>query len=241
MSAAAGAGGVAVVIPAYDAARYLAEALESALAQRPAPAEVVVVDDGSGDATAEVARAFEARGVRLLRQENRGPAVARNAGVTATTAPLLAFLDADDVWPERSLAARLEAFAADPSLDGVAGHVECFPSPDADPEALARLAAPELRGPTWLAGAVLVRRAAFERVGPFDASLRVAGEFIDWMGRARALGLSLGRIDALVLRRRVHPSSMTVRAGGALAQGYLAAAKAALARRRARGPGSPTG
>ncbi len=93
--------GYAVVIPAYNRERVLAETLERVLAQTLPPAEVVVVDDGSTDGTAGVAARFAPR-VRCVRRENGGPGSARNTGVAHTTAPWIAFCDSDDLWlPEK--------------------------------------------------------------------------------------------------------------------------------------------
>ncbi len=90
---------ISVVIPAYNAGAHLAEALDSVAAQRRPAAETVVVDDGSSDDSASIARRY---GVRVITQPNRGVAQARNAGITAATMPWIAFLDADDRWhPER--------------------------------------------------------------------------------------------------------------------------------------------
>lgn len=92
---------VSVVIPVYNGERFLAAAVESALQQTYGHMEVVVVDDGSSDATPEVLASFGSR-LRAIRQENRGVAAARNRGMAAATGELVAFLDADDVWlPEK--------------------------------------------------------------------------------------------------------------------------------------------
>lgn len=223
---------VAAVVPAFNAARYLAETLDSLLAQSPAPAEIVVVDDGSDDGTGAIARAYADRGVRLVRQANAGSAAAKNAGAAETTAPLLTFVDADDICPERSIAARVAVLTNDPALDGVAGRVECFPSPEIDPRALASLVIPQGPQRMWLSGALLLRRAAWEKVGLFNTSLGLTGEFIDWIARARALGLAMGEIDDVALRRRVHPASLTVRARREVQIAYLATARTVLARLR---------
>ena len=98
--------GVAVVIPAYNADRYLGDALRSLAAQELRPDEVVVVDDGSTDGTAALA---EQHGAKLLRQDRRGPGAARNRGVAATNAPFVAFLDADDWFAPGKLAAQVAA------------------------------------------------------------------------------------------------------------------------------------
>jgi glycosyltransferase involved in cell wall biosynthesis len=229
---------IAALVPAFDAERFLAEALESVLAQTHAAAEILVIDDGSRDGTAAVAARFAGRGVRLIAQENRGPAAARNRCVAGTRAPLLAFLDADDLWPRDHLARLRALLAADPGLDGAVGEVECFASPGLAEADRARLAVPAGPQPGWLPGALLLRRGAWERVGPFDAALRGGGEFVEWVARARARGAVFGRLEAVALLRRVHPASMTVRAREALGRSYLEVARAALARSRG-DPGPP--
>lgn len=225
---------VATVIPAFDAEPFLAEAIESVLGQTSPAAEVLIVDDGSHDRTAGIATQYEDRGVRLFRQQNRGAGAARNRGVALTSSPVLAFLDADDLWPRDRLERLLAVLSADHALDGVIGDVECFPSPDMAEADRARLAVPAGTQPGWLPGALLLRRSAWERVAPFDESLANGGEFIDWVSRARAAGVTLRRLEAIVLRRRVHPASMTVRAREALGRSYLEVARAVLARTRAR-------
>src|SRR4051794_8654152 len=96
--------GVAVIIPTFNYARFVGRAVQSVLDQTFPPAEVIVVDDGSTDATAGVLESFGSR-ITVLRQQNRGVAAARNLGVRHSTAPLLAFLDADDLWLPRKLEA----------------------------------------------------------------------------------------------------------------------------------------
>lgn len=88
---------VSLVIPAYNAERFISKTLESALRQELPAREIIVVDDGSTDATAPLVEAFAPRGVRLIRQSNAGPGAARNAGITAATSSHVMFLDADDL------------------------------------------------------------------------------------------------------------------------------------------------
>src|SRR5207249_11176371 len=88
---------VSVVIATYNCRRYVGEAVESALAQSYQPIEVIVVDDGSTDGTAEELRPFKDR-IRYLVQANQGPAAARNHGIRAARGEYVAFLDADDLW-----------------------------------------------------------------------------------------------------------------------------------------------
>jgi glycosyltransferase involved in cell wall biosynthesis len=100
---------VSVVIPAYNAAGYLAAALQSVAEQTSPPGEAIVVDDGSTDATAEIARSF---GASVLSVTNAGPSAARNAGTKAASGDYIAFLDADDVWLPEKLAAQLAELSA---------------------------------------------------------------------------------------------------------------------------------
>lgn len=100
--------GVAVVIPAYNAAPWIGDALRSLAAQTLRPDEVAVIDDGSSDDTAKIAAQF---GAKVFRQDRRGPGAARNRGIEETTAPLVAFLDADDWFAEGKLKAQVAALA----------------------------------------------------------------------------------------------------------------------------------
>jgi len=111
---------VSIVIPVYNGERTIARAIEGALAQRfEGEYEVIVVDDGSTDATPEILESYDDR-IRLLTQENRGPAAARNAGAALARGEYLAFLDADDTFMSNKLAATV------PVLDQIAAAVLVF-------------------------------------------------------------------------------------------------------------------
>ncbi len=226
---------VSVLIPAFNAERYLAEAIESALAQTWAPVELIVVDDGSSDATAEVARGFGDR-VRYERQRNAGIGAARNRCLDLARGDQLAFLDADDVWERDKLARQLAALGSGserPEL--VFGHVRQFVSPELPPEERARLVCPPDPQPGYLPGAMLASGPAVERVGRFRTDLHV-GEFVDWMARARDLGLRELMLDATVLRRRLHDANQSVRHRERVGD-FAHVLKASLDRRRAEAPG----
>jgi len=124
------AASISVVIPAWNAATSIAQALASAIGQDPAPAEIIVVDDGSDDATAEVAEAFHAS-VRVIRQPNGGSAAARRTGTAAACGDFVAYLDADDWWLPGWLAAARQAIASDDVHMLVADLVRGKPGQDA--------------------------------------------------------------------------------------------------------------
>jgi glycosyltransferase involved in cell wall biosynthesis len=209
-----------VLMCVRDGERHVGEAIASALAQTVSPREVIVVDDGSTDGTAEVVRSFD--GVRLITQPALGVGPARNAALHASSGEFLGYLDADDIWEQNKLEVQLAAFARDPALDLVFGHMRRFV--DGAPENLGEPV------PAVVGASLLFRRSAAERVGPFPIDLRV-GEFLDWIMRARDLGLREALLPDVVLRRREHSANTTRREQAAFGD-YARVLKAALDRRR---------
>lgn len=221
---------ISVLIPCYNASEYIEAALESVFFQGVDLHEVVVVDDGSTDRSADRARAFGDR-VRVHRQANAGISKARNAALALATGDTIAFLDADDVWPDGSLRARLEALLTDDSIEYAYGGVEQFISPDLGAtEAGVHATAKLDPRPARLAGAMLVRRRAFARVGWFSPTLRV-GETVDWVARADELGVRGCCLSQIVLRRRLHATNTGLVQRESRTD-YLTLAREALARRR---------
>jgi glycosyltransferase involved in cell wall biosynthesis len=106
---------VSAVIPAYNSGKYLARALDSVLAQTCPPDEIIVVDDGSTDDTAAVARSCGDR-IRFIPQPNAGASAARNTGIQASTSEWIAFLDADDEWLPDKLQTQLDHLRRYPDL-----------------------------------------------------------------------------------------------------------------------------
>ena len=212
-----------VVVPAFNAARYLDEALVSVLSQDHAANRIIVIDDGSTDGTADVAAKFGAP-VEITRRDNGGAGAARNTGIVRSTAAFVAFLDADDRWIARKLTLQIAALNADPAIDLALCLVRAFASPEL-PEA--ERAALETRHPGpfegWFPGAMLIRRASFDRVGPFAEDLGVA-EAVDWFNRARRAGLKHITVSEVLLERRLHRHN-TTRLRAADRRDYLLAAK----------------
>lgn len=200
---------VSVVIPAFNAEQYIVEALRSILAQSIVPNEIIVVDDGSTDATAECVRDF-GHHVTLLQQENRGNFPALNRGIESAQGEWLAFLDADDVWSPQRLEKQFAAFQNNPDLNCVYGHLLNFYSPETDAEFRARVVCP----PQPLEGlwhhTLLMRRADFLRVGCFRTDWQV-GNFIEWFARAARLGIKHTVLPDVLLYRRLHPNNTGVR------------------------------
>ena len=146
----------------------------------------------------------------------------------------MAFLDGDDVWTRDKLALQAAAFRASPPPDAVFGHVQQWLSPDLDPEAAARLWAPDHPVPGRIATTLLITPAALQRVGGFTTEPGII-EFLDWYARAQEAGLRMPMLPNLVAWRRLHGQNHSMR-DNADRLAYTRVIKAALDRRRAKPP-----
>lgn len=200
------AGLVSVVIPVHNCQDYIAEAIRSVLAQTYSHSEILIVDDGSTDRSAEIIKSF-ASDVQYIYQEQSGAATARNHGVDSAKGEWIAFLDADDMWESNKLESQLIAFSERRSLDIVFGHVQQFYSPEL-PEAIRRtISIPAHPTPGYHVGTLLMKTSAYRRVGPFLPHLKM-GEFAEWYSRATAAGLSSEMLPGILMKRRIHANNM---------------------------------
>jgi glycosyltransferase involved in cell wall biosynthesis len=213
---------VDVVIPAYNAAAFIEDALASVVAQGDCVASIIVVDDGSRDATVATVEAFGRRHPGLvlacLRQANAGPSAARNRGLAQVRAEFVAMLDADDVWEPHKLRRQLEAFDR-PRFERL-GVVYCGfgllseagePMENRgfrlDPTVRGDVAERLLEG-NLIAGsasAVLIRRECLERVGTFDERLVCAEDWDLWLRIAEHYSFDCVEEDLVWVRQ--HPSN----------------------------------
>ena len=183
------------------------------------------MDDGSSDQSAAIAERCGAP-VSVVRQANAGIGAARNRGIELVKAELVSFLDADDLLTPASLACRVQVLARQPEVDMVFGQVRRFyETVDGTPVALNE---PQ---PGHFPVAMLVRRAALERVGPFITDTHVA-EGLDWLLRAREHRLGELTLADQVLWRRVHGENNSLRNRAQIGE-FARALKASLDRRRA--------
>ncbi|HRZ43233.1 MAG TPA: glycosyltransferase [Bacteroidales bacterium] len=197
---------VSVIIPVYNGEKYLAEALHSVLSQEEGYREVIVVDDGSVDQSLAVAERFLPL-VRILKQENRGAAAARNTGIEASGGSYIAFLDADDLWMPQHTTLLMNALEEHPEYEIAAGSVEQFISPDCPDTPRLR---EELRiMPGYHLGCILMRRTTFDRIGWFNEKLNIA-EVIDWFSRMEQSGIRIFHIHDVVYQRRIHTTNQGI-------------------------------
>jgi glycosyltransferase involved in cell wall biosynthesis len=231
---------VSCIVPVFNGALYLRDALDSALRQTYAALEVIAVDDGSTDGTPDILRAYGAR-VRVIRQENAGPATARNAGIRAARGEFVSFLDADDVLDADKLSRQIARFAARPELDISVTHVRNFWIPELrEEEARFREHRMARAVPGYLASTMVARRGVFAVVGEFDASRRFA-DSTDWFLRAAQHGTVVEALPDVLYFRRIHHGNRSRRWSAASRDEFFGLVKAHLDRRRGadRPPASP--
>lgn len=199
---------VSVVVPARNAARYLDQAVESALAQTYRPLEVIVVDDGSTDETPALAARYGSA-LQYLRQDHAGVSVARNRGVSAARAEYVAFLDADDEWMPRKLEVQMERLTREPEavasfsgalrVDSRTG-AETYVSPGSGEDMVAELLLHStIVGPPSVA---VVRRDAFAQTGGFDPRIAQGEDWDLWLRLAELGPFDL--VDEPLARYRIH-------------------------------------
>lgn len=216
---------ISVVIPCYNAERYIVATIESVLAQQRPGLEIIVVDDGSSDRSVELVRAAFPQ-VRVAQQANQGVAAARNHGIALAGGDWIAFVDADDIWLPGKLAAQLAQLAANPEcrMNYCAWQVWPSDAPRPAPAYLAELAQRAGEHARWdgasgwvypellldcvvWTSTVLAHRSLLDEIGGFDATLRLGEDYDLWLRASRVTPiLRVARPYALY---RIHPASIT--------------------------------
>jgi glycosyltransferase involved in cell wall biosynthesis len=199
---------ISCIVPVYNGELYLADALDSILAQTYRPVEIIVVDDGSTDETSTVIRRYGER-IRSIYQDNAGPAKARNKGIRESSGDLVAFLDADDLWHPEKLERQSARFRARSELDLCITHVQNFWMPELAQEK-ARLQNHRFAQPVpgYAMQALLARRNVFDRVGWFDETLRAVDD-TDWFLRGFEAGVVLEMLPEVLVQRRLHDKNLS--------------------------------
>ncbi len=219
---------VSVVIPVYNGAKYITDAVKSVLDQNVEGVELIVIDDGSTDGSAGIIKKIVAPNLRYVFQNRQGSGAARNTGVQLGRGEYIAFLDADDLWMDGKLKRQIKTFQDHPGYDMVFGHVEFFMSEDIRPDLKRQIQVLDGPLPGYLAGTMMIRRVSFERIGMFEIGWRV-GEFVDWLARSRETGLKSIMLPDVLLKRRVHNSNSDYSHKKA---DYVSVVKASLERKR---------
>lgn len=220
---------VSVIIPVYNGARFLAEAIESVLVQKAASCEIIVVDDGSTDDSKAVALGCGGS-VTYHYQPNAGVAAARNAGLTHARNAIIGFIDQDDRWAADKLAVMLPILATDPSLDAIYGlTIQSVLRPDPTGKNVENEGKPHFN---WLLGAALFRRRVFEQIGRFDETVRYYTDDTDFFLRLRESGLRIHYTEQVALYYRLHGDNTSLKMPTARRLFFVEALKRSLDRRR---------
>lgn len=205
---------VSVVIPNYNYARYLRQAIDGVLGQTYTPIEIIVVDDGSRDESEKILRDYGER-ILWFRQKNQGVSAARNRGVSESRGDLIAFLDSDDVWKAEKVERQVRKFLAEPDL----GLVHCGVEEFNDEGKVLRILSDGKEG--WVAhdlllfkcsvvlgggSGLMVPKAVFDQVGGFDQRLSTSA---DWEFFYRVADrYRVGFVPEILVRYRFHDTNM---------------------------------
>jgi glycosyltransferase involved in cell wall biosynthesis len=219
---------VSVIVPVWNMARFLPDAIASI----PNVHEILIVAAESDDNTAGVAHALaEGRpGVRVLSNPKKAPASARNIGLRAASGDVIAFNDADDLWPQGRLALQLERLDEEPRVDVVGGLVTWFKELDRDRLAPAEDSSIETKSVQQI-GAAIFRRSVFDRIGLFDESLMYAEDW-DLLLRIIETQVPFVVLNRPTLYYRRHGGSMMTRDDPRIKSDLAKAFAMSLARRR---------
>ena len=198
---------ISVIIPVFNGAAFLTEAVASIHAQQIPVSEIIIVDDGSTDETAAVAAGL-GKGIRYAYQSNQGPHAAQNTGLALAQGKVIAFLDADDRWAVDKLNVQLPLLLSDLHPEIVLGFLQYI--------RLRKTAGGSCEYQPFLEpffgancfGAALFRREAFNKVGLLDSALICGGDVV-WFLRAREQGLVMAAVDRITLFYRLHPGNIT--------------------------------
>jgi len=208
---------VSVIIPTYNHARFIAQAVESTLAQTYSDLEIIVVDDGSTDDTQAILASYGdcTRRVRVIHKENRGVAAARNTGILAAQGDYLLFLDADDLIPANKLECKVPILNAQPNVGLVYSAFQYIDEggtqvlheirPQREGHLLKDLLLRRLFFPP---GAAVVRRECLDQVGIFDETCSAAADTDMWIRIAQG-GFPFGYVDQPLFQYRVVKGSMS--------------------------------
>jgi glycosyltransferase involved in cell wall biosynthesis len=194
---------ISVIIPVYNRDHYLAEAIDSVLAQTYPSVELIVIDDGSTDRSAEIAQQYS---LRYHFQPNAGISAARNTGVALAKGTFLAFLDSDDIWVGDKLTKQMAALAADLTLEAVFGYAQQFYSSELDVTLRQKIRCPEAPLAAHLPTAMLIKRSSFDRIGQFNPALKIGGD-ISWYITALEQNLRQVTLPDVVYYRRLHATN----------------------------------
>jgi len=198
---------VSVIVPVYNGEKFIESAVRNVLGQSHSPSELIVVDDGSTDRTAELLNIFQGV-IRYVSQENSGPAAARNYGLKLAAGDIVAFLDADDLWPDTKLETHVKFLKDNPDVDIVQGLIQQMILNKSNPSS-SDMKFDLSSAPYQFIniGSATYRKSVFDRIGDFDETL-FDNEDTDWFIRAWEKNVKKVLINKVSLYYRLHDGNM---------------------------------
>lgn len=221
---------ISIIIPAYNGAAYLAEAIQSILNQSYRPIEIVVVDNGSQDQTAQIAQSFPL--VRYIYSDRADTALARNKGIEHSHGSLLAFLDQDDVWMPDKLAKQFTFLEKNPAASGVVCQQKMILQSGHDKPHWLKKEFLETTQPAYLPSALLVRRSVLDRTNLFDPAYSLTSD-VAWFFKAKHSGIEIDLLPEILLLRRIHKDNASNRCAQ-IQKEILSVLRSSLQERRAK-------
>jgi len=219
---------VSVVLSVHNGQRFLAQALESILQSERPPLEILVIDDGSTDATIEIAR--KAPLTRVISQPQGGIAKARNHGVSLARGEFIAFNSYDDIWAPEKLDRQVAFMGSNPNIDIAVCMMRHFLEAGSEMPRGFRRELLDKPVPGFIPEAMIARRTVFARIGLFDTSYATS-EDTDWFSRAIDAGLEMAVIPDVLLHKRVHGTNTSL--APTTNQTLLRAVRSSILRKRA--------
>lgn len=197
---------ISVVLPVFNGAPYLVDAIESVRAQSYKPIELIVVNDGSTDNTAEIATNFH--DIRYSYQSNKGFASARNAGLKIARGDFIAFIDSDDIWLPDKLKSQMSFLSKHADVGYVISWIRNF-SDHATEGCNENHRIPLPENQIGIA-TMLVRKTVFDCVGHFNTHFHYGTADLDWCARAKDLNIRKVILPRVVMLRRIHQSNLSL-------------------------------
>lgn len=192
---------VSVILPVYNGERYLSFALQSVLEQDYRPFEVIVVDDGSVDDSANIAKSHSE--VRYVYQPNQGVGAARNLGISLSRGDFIAFLDQDDMWTSNKLSVQMDYLVNHPHIAHVLAKQRIFLEPGTTMPSWLKKDILNNEEMGALPGTLVARKSIFAQIGNFDPGYTTSSD-TDWFFRAKDAGVPMVTLPEVLLHRRVH-------------------------------------
>ena len=197
---------VTVIVPVYNSERYLENTLQSIFNQDYRPLEVIVVDDGSTDNSAKIARSF--KNIQYVYQVNQGPSAARNAGITIAQGSFIAFLDSDDTWMPHKLSLQVNYLLNNPNVGFVVAHRRMLIEQGIEKPLWYKEHLFQKDAVCFGASAMLARSNTFQEVGLYNPGYQF-GENAEWLTRAKDADVRYAILPETLLILRVHDKNLT--------------------------------